>query len=61
MTEEEKKESELMKAAVKEGIKEWLDDKFAMFGKWAVVSLAAVALAALVLFVLATNGWKAPH
>lgn len=59
--EEEKKERALMKDAVKEGIKEWLDDKFAAFGKWAALSFAALALAALVYFILAANGWKAPH
>lgn len=51
---------EEMKAAVKEGIKEWLDDKFRVFGKWSAASIAALALAALVYFILRMNGWQQP-
>lgn len=50
-----------MKNAVKEALKEWLDEKFTAFGKWAAVSVAAMALAALVYFILAMHGWKAPQ
>ena len=49
-----------MKAAAKEAIKEWLDEKFATFGKWSLTTLAALGLAALVYFILLANGWKAP-
>lgn len=52
---------EAMKAAVKEALKEWLDAKFTAFGKWALASIAAVALAALVYFILSAHGWKAPQ
>lgn len=61
MSAEEEKQRELVKEAFKEAIKEWLDGKFAAFGKWAAASLAALALAALVYFILTVNGWKAPH
>lgn len=48
----------IYKEAVREALKEWLDDTFATVGKWTVHSALAVALAALVYFVLAFNGWK---
>lgn len=49
---------EAMKTAVKEAIKEWLDEKFAMLGKWTLGSLAALGLAALVYLILWANGWR---
>lgn len=49
------------KAAVKEAIKEWLDDQLATFGKWSAITLAGLALAALIYFILSMNGWKAPQ
>jgi hypothetical protein len=54
------RDEEAMKSAVKEALKEWLDEKFSTFGKWAAASLAALVLAAFVLFVLWANGWKQP-
>lgn len=48
----------IYKEAVREALKEWLDEKFTMVGKWTVNSVLAVALAGLVYFVLAWNGWK---
>lgn len=51
-----------MKAAVKEALKEWLDEKWteytSTFGKWALGMVAAAALAALVWLILTANGWK---
>ena len=41
LTPEEKKD------LIKEGIKEWLDEVFATFGKWALTSLFAAAFAGL--------------
>ena len=52
--------AEEMKTAVKEGLKEWLDEKFTALGKWSVGSLAALGLAALVYFILKMNGWQQP-
>jgi hypothetical protein len=45
------------KRIIKEALKEWLDEKFAAFGKWSFFSLAAAGLAALVFFILWVNGW----
>lgn len=55
---EEIQRNEAMKDAVKEALKEWLDEKFTTLGKWSLSSLAALALAALVYFILAMNGWR---
>lgn len=48
---------EQIKQAAKEAIKEFLDDKFVVFGKWSMGALAALFLAAIVYFILAANGW----
>lgn len=48
----------IYKEAVREALKEWLDEKFTLVGKWTVNSVLAVMLAAMVYFVLAFNGWK---
>ena len=48
---------EQVKLALKEGIREWLDEKFAQFGKWSFVSIAAAGLGVLTYFVLVLNGW----
>lgn len=58
MNEEEEAQRELMKEAVKEAIKEWLDEKFALVGKWTIHSIIAVVLAAMVYFVLIYSGWE---
>lgn len=50
----------VMKEAVKEALREWLDDKFAEVGKWSIRSAVALALAALVYWVLTTKGWTPP-
>lgn len=46
-----------MKLAVKEALKEWLDDKFSQFGKWSLAGLGAAGLAALLYFILTAQGW----
>jgi hypothetical protein len=52
---------ETMKQAVKEAIKEWLDDKFVTFGKWSAMSIGAMGIAALLWLILRSQGWQAPH
>lgn len=44
------------KDIVKEAFKEWLEEKFADFGKWTMKSLAAMCFGAIVVF-LVTHGW----
>lgn len=44
------------KALVKEAIKEWCDDQFEAFGKWAFKSVAAACFGVIVYY-LVTHGW----
>ena len=46
------------KQALKEALKEWLDDKFSTFGKWTATAIAAGVLGVLVYFMLISNGWQ---
>lgn len=46
-----------IKAALKAALKEWLDDKFAEFGRWSMGAFFAALLAAVVAFILHMNGW----
>ena len=46
------------KQALKEALKEWLDERFAVLGKWSFGTIAAIVLAALTYFVLQINGWQ---
>jgi hypothetical protein len=48
---------DVQKQAVKEGIKEWLDDQFTAFGKWSFVALMSAAFAGLVYLALLGAGW----
>lgn len=47
-----------MKSALKEALKEWLDEKCAEFGRWTLRWLFAASFAALIYFILKTNGWS---
>lgn len=47
----------LLKEAFKEAAKEWLDDQFALFGKWSLAAVGSVALAALGYFILWAGGF----
>lgn len=49
-----------VKDALKEGINEWLDTKFAQFGKWTLGGLMAAGLAGLVYLALIGLGWHKP-
>jgi hypothetical protein len=48
----------ILKASVKEALKEWLDEKILIFGKWSIVTVASAGLVAIVYFILSLNGWK---
>ena len=52
-----KNDEEHMKKWMKQAIQEWLDSKFAAFGRWSFYSIAAAALAALTYFIVTTNGF----
>lgn len=45
------------KALIKEAIKEWLNEKIAEFGWFALKSVGAMAFAAVMYFILVQNGW----
>jgi hypothetical protein len=44
------------KEVLKEALREWLDDKFTVLGKWTARALAAAVFAAIVYFLLWANG-----
>lgn len=46
-----------MKEVVREALKEWLDEKYASFGKWSFHSLLALLLAGGVYLAMIANGW----
>lgn len=56
MTDLEKDEA--FKKALKDGIKEWLDEQFAAFGKWSLAGLLAAAFCGLVYLALTGQGWR---
>jgi len=45
------------KQALKDALKEWLDERVADVGWWSVRTLTLLGLGALVYFILQTNGW----
>jgi hypothetical protein len=45
------------KAALKEALKEWMDDKFATFGKWSFAAIGIALVSMIVYFLLLSNGW----
>ncbi len=49
-----------MKSAMKDAIKEWMDEKFAEVGRWTIHSIVVAALGLLAYFILATHGWQPP-
>jgi len=46
------------KAAMKDALKEWLDGKFAEFGRWSLGAFIAAVVGALTLLILHANGWQ---
>ena len=56
-TDRRKNDEELMKKAAKEAIREFLDEKFTVFGRWSFYSLLALGLVAMVYFILLSQGW----
>ena len=48
---------QVAKDAAKEAITEFLDAKFAAFGKWSMGGVGAMFFAGIVYFILVINGW----
>lgn len=48
---------ELVKAAFKEAMQEWLDAKYTALGKWTARGLAAALVTGLLYLLLTLNGW----
>lgn len=48
---------DLIKAAIKEAAKEWLDDQFRNFGKWTAMGIAAGAFYGLVKVLIVYGVW----
>jgi len=44
--------------AVKEGLKEWLDEKILTFGRWTLRGLAAAGFAAIMWVILKSHGFQ---
>lgn len=49
---------EMLKEATKEAIKEWMDERYAALGRWAVGALMAAAFAGAVYLALRGQGWS---
>lgn len=47
-----------VKNALKEAIKEWLDEKYAAFGKWTLRALLAACLSSIVSIIVYANWIK---
>ena len=45
------------KRIFKEALTEWLDHKFADFGKWSAIGITAAIFAALSIFIMWTQGY----
>ncbi len=49
---------EAQKQALKEAIREWMDDAFAEFGKWTFKGLLVLAFAGCVYMAMKGQGWS---
>lgn len=45
------------KEAVKEAIKEWLDENFMRFGRWSLSGVMSLLLVGLVYLFMVASGW----
>lgn len=53
-------ERSVIKDAMKEAMKEWLDEKFAAFGRWSFYGFMAALFTAFTYFIMASTGWVRP-
>lgn len=49
--------NDIPKEVIKEAFKEWLDDKYAAFGKWTLKSVAYAVFGYLITFLI-MHGWN---
>jgi hypothetical protein len=59
-TERRSEEKQLIREALKEGMRSWLDDQFAILGRWTLRGMGAMGFFLLIYFWLSAHGWKAP-
>lgn len=50
-------DKQVQKDAIKEALREWLNEQYAEFGKWTLRSVAALVLAGLVGWWATSHGW----
>lgn len=50
-------DKEILKEALKEAGKEWLDEQFAMFGKWTAIGIASALFYGVVKLTVILGWW----
>lgn len=50
-------EKDTQKEIIKQAITEWLDNQFAILGKWTLAGLCSAGLAAAAYFIFTAQGW----
>lgn len=50
-------DEDTIKRAVREVLREWLEEKYAAFGKWSLMGLGALFFVSIVYFIVLMNGW----
>lgn len=51
-------DKEVTKQALKEAMKEWMDEKYAEIGRWSVGAIGVLAIGALAYFIMVSQGWR---
>lgn len=51
-------DKDLQKDVLKEAVSEWMDERFAMFGRWSFHSLLVLAFAGAVYLAMRGQGWS---
>ena len=49
-----------VKDMLKEALREWMDEKFAAFGRWSIYGILASILGGIAWAILVTKGWTPP-
>ena len=49
------------KTIIKEALHEWLEEKWAIAGRWSIAGIFAAAMAVLAYLYLTMHGWLPPH